>query len=442
MAKRKRQTYALVLSGGGARGAYEAGVIYYLRTQMPRAIARAPLFQIYCGTSVGAINSSFLASTAADPLYQGAQLRKIWRELTVEDVYNVSSQALAGFLVKSGFFAATNFFGLNNLLERKSDSKSSVFPFRSILDTTPFMYFLRRNVAWTAMHRNIERRLVDAVTVSTTHMLSGHLALFVEKHPEVEFRGGGPAPILTSLSPKHVLASAALPLIFPIIRINRQFYGDGSLRQNTPMSPAIRLGADRLLVLSVHSPPGKRPSPGTHLAQYEAEPTLADILGRLVDVLFEDKLSYDLEQMRRINFLIDQFELAGGAGALARLSSGSAQAREPGKDIAEMKSVLPLVISPSEDIGVIASHHFKRLSLRREALSPVHRFFSSVVDSSGDGNNDFLSYLLFQREYLESLIQLGFEDARRAHDDLEEFFSELVQDPASTRNPRARADGG
>ncbi len=241
MAKREELKFAIVLSGGGARGAYEAGVMYYLRTQLPREIAESQLFKIYCGTSVGAINSAFLASMANDPIFQGAELRKLWLRLTDQDIYRADYRALTGFLVKSGFFMATNFFGLENLLERYNSSSVTPFPFKSVLDTTPFVYFLRRNIGWNGIHRNIERGLVEAVTVSATHMMSGETALFLEKHPDAHYRQGGPQPTECALAPKHVLASAAIPLVFPIIRINRQFYGDGSLRQNTPMSPAIHL---------------------------------------------------------------------------------------------------------------------------------------------------------------------------------------------------------
>ena len=137
MSEKEKPTFALILSGGGARGAYEAGVIYYIRTQLPKEIAESTLFKIFCGTSVGAINSTHMAATAADPLYQGAYLRKLWMELTAEDIYFADTRALTGFLVKSGFFMATNFFGLNRILGRVDPH--ATFPFRSILDTTPFI---------------------------------------------------------------------------------------------------------------------------------------------------------------------------------------------------------------------------------------------------------------------------------------------------------------
>lgn len=419
MAAKSSPKFALVLSGGGARGAYEAGVIYYLRTRMPKEIAQAPLFDIYSGTSVGAINCAHMASTAADPLYQAASLRKLWQQLTAEDIYRADKQALAGFLVRSGFFMATNFMGLQRTLD-KWDPKTS-FPFRSVLDTTPFITYMRRNISFAQIHRNVERRLLDAVTVSASHLHTGHLSLFVEKHPEVPYSAGGGSPIFCSLSPRHVLASASIPIIFPVIRIRGRYYGDGGMRQNTPMSPAIHLGADRLLVISLRS---RRQAPTPHLAgdrMLEAEPRLGNILGHLLNTVFLDKLDYDLDQMRRINFLIRDFEDEFGPDALERINRRRVGRRIGNRAIPAAKRVIPFVITPSEDIGRIAAEIFNRVIRKQEYLNPVHRFFANVVQAEGD--NDFMSYLLFEAEYLKALVDLGYEDAHRERDRLVNFFS-------------------
>ncbi len=415
-------TYAIALSGGGARGAYEAGVIHYIRTQLPPEIAGQTLFKVYCGTSVGAINTSFLASAAQDPLYQGMRIRQLWENLSSQDIYEADVTALTGFLVKSGLFMATNFFGLNHLLHDGA-SAATAFPFRSVLDTTPFVHYLRHNVNWAQLHRNVERRLVDAVTVSATHMATGQLALFVEKHPDVPYRSGGHFPITTMISPKHILASAAIPLIFPIIRVNRQFYGDGSLRQNTPMSPAIHLGGDRLLVVSMHMEQQHRPIPVLAPDEVETESKVADILGKLLNTIFLDKLDYDLSQMKRINYLIRDMERVYGDDVVDKINEMRRAMRVPGKEINPLRKVQPFVIRPNADIGAIAYDHFMQLLSKRHTLTPMQRFFARMVEGSPEGHNDFISYLMFEKDYLCTLVQMGYEDTRREHEHLLKFLS-------------------
>ena len=410
--------FALVLSGGGARGAYEAGVMHYIRTKLPREIAEKPLFQIYSGTSVGAINCASLAANAEDPLFQAAYLRKLWTELRPEDVYFADKRALAGFLMKSGFFMATNFMGFRQMLGNVNPD--TVFPFRAVLDTTPFVNYLRRNVSWGKIHRNIERGIIDAVSVSASHLRTGKLALFVEKGEGVQYSSGGVAPLFCQLSPKHILASAAIPLIFPVIRVNREYYGDGSMRQNTPMSPAMHLGADRLLVIALRTTKPHIPPPPTG-GKVEGEPRVSNILGHMLNTVFLDKIDYDLEQMRRINFLLQDLGEVYGENVMERVNRYREKLDIPGKKIHPIREVRPFVISPSEDIGHIAADLFNKAIRNKETLNPLHRFFANVLEAEGD--NDFMSYLLFEREYLDTLIDLGFSDAAREHDRLVNFFT-------------------
>lgn len=418
---------ALVLSGGGALGAYEAGVIHYVRTALPKEIAEETLFQIYSGTSVGAINSAFLASTAHDPVFQGVRIRSLWRDLTDADIYRTDAQALVGFLLKTGFFTATNLMGLDRAIGGKLGGVSA-FPFKGVLDTTPFVHFLRRNIFWKEMHRNISRGVIDAVTVCATHMLSGRSVLFIEKREDVPFRVGSALPVFGPISSKHILGSAAIPIIFPLIRINNQYYGDGSLRQNTPLNSAIKLGAQRVLIVSTYQPPDPTLNGAVVISTRGTEPTLGDISGQLLDSMFLDKLDYDLSQLRRINFLLKDIRGLFGKNALEKLNAYRRKLDIPGTEIRELRTIAPFVIRPSGRIGAIAARHLAEILRKEKVLSPVQRFFQRIVEGSPEEENHLVSYLLFSQGYMEELIDMGYHDAEKAHDHLVRFFS---QEPGS-----------
>ncbi len=415
--------FALVLSGGGARGAYEAGVLDYIRSRLPAEIAAAPLFHIYTGTSIGAANAAFAAANAHDPARQGAGLRALWGGVTDEQVYRSDRRALTGFLIKSGTFMAAKFLGLERLLEKRRKAEAAPFSFKGVLDPSPFVNYVRRHVSWPSLHRNVRHGVIDAVAVSATHMMSGEVAVFVEKHRDVHYREGGSHAKFCTLSPKHVQASGAIPLLFPCQRIGRHYFGDGSLRQNTPMSPAIHLGADRLLVVSTYYKRNELPPPGAGNVPVECAPTVGDILGTYLDSIFIEKLDYDLEQMRRINGLIQDFEELYGEPALRLVNARrrGRSSRESSRQ--EIKKIEPFVIAPSQDLGALAYDHFMRLLARRASLTPIQKFFSRIIEGSPDTHNDLVSYLMFDHEYLESLIQLGYEDAGRQHEQLLRFFN-------------------
>jgi NTE family protein len=236
-----RPKIGFVLSGGGSRGAYEAGIIHYLRTDLARRLGRHVPIDIVSGTSVGAINAAFLAATMADPDAQAAQLVAAWQALRIEELISLRPMDVlrALRLVLGG--------------EPPAPAPGS-FRYGGLLETSGLERFVIRVIPWRGIERSLRERHLHALSVSSTHVGTGHTVVFLSSAEPVP-REWSRDPFVrhraARIGPRHVLASAAIPMLFPAVKIGDEYYTDGGLRQNTPMSPAIRLGADRLLLVSL-----------------------------------------------------------------------------------------------------------------------------------------------------------------------------------------------
>lgn len=402
---RGRARIALVLSGGGARGAYEAGILHYIRTMLPGK-NRQRQFDIHCGASVGAINTAFMAATAHDYELQGRQVWQLWKDVREGDIYRRDNRALLDFIAKTGTGVFLNIF-------RKPEKRT--MHFNGFLDTAPFLPFIKRIIPWTMISKNIAAGLIDAVSIVATNVGTGKMELFIEKSPAVEYTGEYIAH-LTELNPLQIMASAAIPIIFPTVMIDEVSYTDGGLRLNTPMSPAIQLGADAILVIGLHH----TRHPGEEVTFHGVKgkpPAMGEVLGRVMNSIFLDRTQYDIEQLERINRLIDWAEMLYGENFMENLNDMLLKKKIRG-DIANrgLKRLKVFRISPSVDIGELFSECYRRG--RNVHFTAFEKMLVRVLDIDPTGGNDFLSYLTFMPEYLEKLLELGFEDARRQHNDL------------------------
>lgn len=405
--KTSPRTLALVLSGGGARGAYEAGILHYIRTMLPLKVRYRP-FDVHCGSSVGAINTCHLVATSHDMKRQGEEVRHLWETLRSENIYRRDIAALRNFLFESGKGIVRNFF-------RKPQKANH---FHGFLDTAPFLPFLEKLFPWDMISKNVAEGIVKAVSIVATNVFTGRMELFVEKHKDVEYTGEY-IHHFTPIHAVHAKASAAIPLVFPSVLIDGIAYTDGGLRLNTPMSPAIQLGADSILVIGLHhyAKPGEKvPFHGTKGHQ----PALGQVLGRVMNSIFLDRIQYDMEQLERINRIVDWGEDLYGKTFLKDLNAMLHRRNIKG-DIANrgLKRLHVLRIRPSEDIGEIFGHVFRR---GRDKLSSFEKFLVRFLDIDSSSGVDFLSYISFLPEYVKKLLDLGFEDARRHHNELKEFF--------------------
>jgi len=408
---------ALVLSGGGARGAYEAGVLRYLRGELAEALGAQPRIDLICGTSIGAVNACFLASHADRPELQGDALVDVWRSLRLEDVFHWSALRLASLPVY--VWRQLRATRLRQVSWRISD----------FLWPEALSRVVERGVDWDRLHRNLREGHLHALTVSATDLGTGRAVVFVEtrgplprwsRDPLVEVRA-------RHIGPEHALASGAIPLLFRPVRIEGSWFVDGSVRQNVPLAPAIRLGAERILVIALRQQArtAAPPLPSTNTEP----PTTAALLGRILNALLLDHTDYDLERLRRINAIVAQGRRAFGpafADSLAAISTDG--------DATPMREVKDLVIRPSRDVGVLAREHAERRvrHVRRGTLaSRLLRRAAADAEASQDGAADLASYLLFDRDYAEDLVALGHEDARRMQPELLQFFApdEAIGEP-------------
>lgn len=425
MAEASKKKLALVLSGGGARGAYEAGIIHYIRTRLPPSISRRINFDILCGSSVGAINICFLGATAHNLEYQGQKAFELWNDLKQENIYRRGVGPLTKFVGRtlSGV--------IRNFLRIRSQDGNDIAPkkvfFRGLLDTAPLPYFLRKAIPWKQIALNIQNGPLKAMSITTTNVHTGKMELFIDKRPEIHYSGRHAAHFET-LDVIHAMASAAIPIFFPAICIRGNYYCDGGLRLNTPLSPAIQLGADRILVVGLHHK--------SERAEYKMEeafdvcnipPTMGEMIGQVLKTIFVDRLDYDLVQLNRINQIIGWAEEVYGPEFLDRVNAHLAT--KPDRTDVAARGLKRLEISaifPSVDIRKVFAECVETGSLMRKGLTYFERILLGTLDVDFNRGLDFLTFLLFMPPYLKKLLELGFEDAKAHHDKLAAFFEQSL----------------
>jgi NTE family protein len=396
------QPLALVLSGGGARGAYEAGVLRYALGKLAPRRGRSALPQIFCGTSVGAINACALAARAELPDLGVRLLADRWESLRLDDVFKLGWGDLAA-------------------IARWLVGKPSPDGVTSLLDAGPLAELVREFVPWRALHQNVADGHVRAVTLSATDVETGHTIIFVESAVDHALYSTDASVeyVAARLKPQHALASAAIPIIFPTVRVGGRLFVDGSVRQNTPISPAIRMGCERVLVI------GLRADPRTLLAQASRRQGASEqeslssplyLFGKLLDALLLDRVENDLANLRRVNAALRALSpgiLEEQPVALALVAAGGS-----------LRPVTDLFIRPSQDLGKIAADILARPAVRARLSGPAGYLMRRIGENAMQTQDpsDLLSYLLFDGEYARELIALGERDAHEVREQLDAFL--------------------
>ncbi|GAA4363864.1 patatin-like phospholipase family protein [Kangiella marina] len=366
----------LILSGGGARAAYQAGVLKAVNEILEQP-KRSP-FNIITGTSAGAINAVAMASNNHQFDYGTKRLEEIWANFSPDHVYKTDLRSLT----KNGMR------WLWNIIRAKQNLKQPL----SLLNNTPLRNLLEKVIRFEDIQNNQQAGLLKAVCTTCYNYNTGNSVSFFQGHPDLvewkRFRRYGRADILNV---DHLLASSAIPMVFPSQEIDDEHFGDGSLRFLTPLSPALHLGADKLFVVTVKPLRGEP-------EHKSSIPTVGDIGGHLFDSIFIDSLESDIERLMRVNTLL---------------------AHIPESDVVReqltLKPVNTFIISPSIEPAELAGEYFKNLP------RGLRFFFKRIGVDSVDGNG-ILSYLLFDKGFTQRLIELGYNDAMRQEANILAFF--------------------
>ena len=374
----------LVLSGGGARAAYQVGALRALA----EIIGPGPLpFDILAGLSAGAINSVVLGTGAEDFPRVTGSLREVWERLTPDRIYRTGALRLAAIGTRWIRDLSTGGLG--------GQGRSNY-----LLDLSPLRQLIEERIPIGRMRRNLRSGRIRGIALSATNYQTGAGVTFFEGAPDIEpWTRSTRIGIRARITLDHVMASAAIPIFFPPVRIDRTFYGDGCVRMIYPLSPAIHLGADRIVAIGVRH----QRSP-LDTAQHEVLGTAADTLplseiaGVLLNAVFLDSLDADVERLERAN------------KALALIP----REKLSRSDLA-LRVVPLLVLRPTEDLGRLAADEYQR-------FPAMLRYLLKGIGATGPAGEDLLSYLAFEPVYVNRVMELGYSDTMARRAEVEAFF--------------------
>lgn len=367
---------ALILGGGGARAAYQVGVLKAIAELVPEGCDNP--FPIICGTSAGSINTVALASNASN-FHEGVKkITQVWSNFELNHVFHVDGRHLFG---RIGHWIWTH-IGFGDWRNGPG----------SILDNQPLRELLGKYISFEKIDRSLESGALHAYCLTACSYTSGESTTFFDGDAGIqEWLRTHREGVREKITLNHLMASSAIPVIFESVQIGNEHFGDGSMRQISPISPAIHLGADKIFTIGLRKE--------TKLGQNEPpknRPSLGQISGYVLDTLFLNSLQSDVERMERVN----------------RMVKGNG-----GENTDHLKAIDHLFISPSQDIANIAVKYYK-------TLPKCFRITLSFLGINKGNSRRFMSYLMFIKPFCQELIELGYQDAMQQKIALKEFLNQ------------------
>ena len=370
-----KKKLGLVMTGGGARAAYQVGVVRAIYEITNR---KHNLFEVITGNSAGAINSTYLAANAENWDVATHNLGALWGRLKPDNVFDLRARTISEVGLK---------WVSGSILGGLTPKGSTV---NHLLDTAPLRKLAQREIDFEHIVSNLQRGHLQGVSLSTTNYNSGSNVVFYQGHDKIrDWSRSDRFSFRTDLRIDHLMASAAIPFFFPPVQIGQSFFGDGCIRQTTPLSPAIHLGADKIIGIGVRYPHPQEKMRNMAFSPF-GNPTIGQIAGVMLNSIFMDALEADVERMRRINELI-------------------AEGAHP-----ELKSIPILMIKPSRDLGKMSAEHVKE-------LPQMLRYLLKGIGVAGNEGTDLLSYLAFDASYTKPLMELGYDDTYKMKDEIVKF---------------------
>lgn len=367
---------AIVLNGGGARASYQAGALRALYEIIKKD---QNLFEIITGNSAGAINAAYLASNAEDWGASTQSLLDLWKRMKPEDVYDISHYTMAKIGTK----------WMKGTFLRSEEGTESI---NGLLNTDPLRKTIEREMDFKKIREHFTLGNLKGLSLSTTNYYSGASVVFFDGSNIVEERSKADKIIMrTEIKAEHVMASSAIPLFFSPIKINGSFYGDGCIRQITPLSPAIDLGAKKIIAISIRHQQSVESMVEKTLKKNPI-PQLSQVAGVMMNSIFLDSLDADHERLNKINTIV---ELMGP--------------KSP------WRYIPILMLKPSRDLGAMTE------KLNKE-LPTMLRYFLRTIGVTGQSGLDLLSYLAFDSSYTEQIAELGYEDTMKEKHRILNFF--------------------